>query len=91
MEIHHFGTVLKILFLFYRNALCQVPWLVDVALARLGGIVAEELERDDLNGGLEQRVGLWQVDGVVADIAHALITLVGDSEDLGAAAVSLPT
>ncbi len=50
--------------LFHRDALGQVPRLIDVAASADGYVVGEELEGDYFQDGEEEFVGLGDVDGV---------------------------
>src|SRR3982751_2638848 len=71
--------------LLHRHALGEVARLVDVAAAGDGGVVGEELERDDAQQRLEALERVGDVDHVVAVAADVRVALGGDGDDVAAA------
>src|SRR6266540_6320399 len=75
--------------LFHRHALRQIAGFIDVAAARHGGVVGDELERDDAQQRLERLVRVGDVNDVVAVAADVRVAFGGDDDDPAAAGADL--
>ncbi len=71
------------------DAFGEVAGLIDITSEGYGGVVAEELEGDDVEDGLEHVYGLGDVDDVVGVVMDLFIAFCGDGDDGSAAGFDL--
>ena len=77
------------LFLLHCHALRQVPGLIDVQASRYGYVVSDELEWDHGQGGREVFIGLRDVGDEVGGVFDVVMTVGGQTHQVGAAALAL--
>ena len=72
-------------FLLNRDRLCEVTWFVDIAAARDGGIVSEQLERHDRQQRQQEFIRLRYHDDMVDVLLKLRIAFCRNADDDGVA------
>src|SRR5947209_16523384 len=73
----------------HRDALGQVPGLVDVAASELGDVVREELEGDGHHNRGEQLMRARDEQHLIRQVADPVVSLGGDRDDLRSPSLDL--
>src|SRR5437762_8163039 len=66
---------------FYRNALCQIARLIDIASAADRAVIGEQLKRNDFKNRKQQLVGGGKRNEVIGAFDNVHIAIVTDCDD----------